>query len=123
MPGRTRPIEKFAQATAKCSLEAATYGKCIVADYNAGHKDMCVKEFMRLKDCYLVNLTPGDVREKEALTFQYRQRRRRPRERHGEAAVEPWIMTVAAERDEEEDLGVNGISRIIVVSRILEEGE
>ncbi|OBR03712.1 hypothetical protein CH63R_12839 [Colletotrichum higginsianum IMI 349063] len=26
---------------------------CIVADYNAVHKDKCVKEFLRLKDCYL----------------------------------------------------------------------
>ncbi|KAA8651744.1 uncharacterized protein ATNIH1004_000640 [Aspergillus tanneri] len=50
---RTRPIEKFAKATAKCSVEAAAYGKCIVGDYNAVHKDMCVKEFMKLKDCFL----------------------------------------------------------------------
>ncbi|PGH06710.1 hypothetical protein AJ80_08127 [Polytolypa hystricis UAMH7299] len=53
MPSRTRPIEKFAQATAKCSTEAAAYGKCVFADYNGVHKDMCAKEFMRLKDCYL----------------------------------------------------------------------
>ncbi|PLN78152.1 hypothetical protein BDW42DRAFT_175519 [Aspergillus taichungensis] len=50
---RIRPIEKFAQATAKCSVEAAAYGKCILADYTAVQKDMCAKEFMRLKDCYL----------------------------------------------------------------------
>ena len=31
------------------------YGKCILADYNAVHKDMCAKEFLRLKDCYLVS--------------------------------------------------------------------
>ena len=31
------------------------YGKCIVADYNAVHKDKCLTEFMRLKDCYLVS--------------------------------------------------------------------
>jgi hypothetical protein len=35
------------------SPQAATYGKCIVADYNAVHKDMCAKEFMKLKDCFL----------------------------------------------------------------------
>ncbi|RAK73640.1 uncharacterized protein BO72DRAFT_436890 [Aspergillus fijiensis CBS 313.89] len=51
---RTRPIEKFAKATAKCSAEAAAYGKCVVADYNAVHKDMCAREFMKLKDCFLV---------------------------------------------------------------------
>jgi hypothetical protein len=36
------------------SLQVAVYGKCIVADYNSVHKDMCAKEFMKLKDCYLV---------------------------------------------------------------------
>ncbi|EKV10099.1 hypothetical protein PDIG_57900 [Penicillium digitatum PHI26] len=54
MPGRTRPVEKIAKASAQCSVEVAAYGKCVVADYNSVHKDMCVKEFMRLKDCYLV---------------------------------------------------------------------
>ncbi|MCJ1453274.1 hypothetical protein MMC28_003620 [Mycoblastus sanguinarius] len=52
MPGRTRPIEKFAQAVAKCSAEASTYGKCIAADYNAVYKDKCLTEFLKLKDCY-----------------------------------------------------------------------
>ncbi|KAI8405339.1 hypothetical protein FOFC_14818 [Fusarium oxysporum] len=51
---RTRPIQKFAKAVSQCSVEATAYGKCIVADYNAVHKDKCAKEFMRLKDCYLV---------------------------------------------------------------------
>ena len=32
------------------------YGQCIVADYNAVHKDKCAAEFARLKDCYLVGL-------------------------------------------------------------------
>ncbi|KAK2694191.1 hypothetical protein QWA68_008037 [Fusarium oxysporum] len=50
---RTRPIQKFAKAVSQCSVEATAYGKCIVADYNAVHKDKCAKEFMRLKDCYL----------------------------------------------------------------------
>lgn len=74
MPAKTRPVEKFAKATAQCSVEvfhtlaydvvkancqqAAAYGKCVVADYNSVHKDMCVKEFMRLKDCFLVR-SPG----------------------------------------------------------------
>lgn len=71
MPGRTRPIEKFAEATAKCSpevcaiashnlklqtnlVQGAVYGKCIAANYQNAHRDMCAKEFMLLKDCYLV---------------------------------------------------------------------
>ncbi|KAK7921009.1 hypothetical protein PG985_009031 [Apiospora marii] len=56
MPARTRPIQKFAAAVSQCSPEAAVYGKCIVADYNSVHKDKCVAEFMKLKDCYLVSL-------------------------------------------------------------------
>ncbi|OJD16651.1 hypothetical protein AJ78_03203 [Emergomyces pasteurianus Ep9510] len=56
MAGRTRPIEKFAKATAQCSVQATAYGKCVFADYNTIRKDMCAKEFMKLKDCYLVNL-------------------------------------------------------------------
>ncbi|KAL2042443.1 hypothetical protein N7G274_004935 [Stereocaulon virgatum] len=52
MPGRTRPIEKFAEAVAKCSAEASVYGKCIIADYNGVYKDKCLTEFMKLKDCY-----------------------------------------------------------------------
>ncbi|KAF2480107.1 hypothetical protein BDY17DRAFT_327090 [Neohortaea acidophila] len=53
MPARTRPIEKFAEATAKCTLEGAAYGKCIASNYQNVSKDMCAKEFMMLKDCYL----------------------------------------------------------------------
>jgi hypothetical protein len=71
MPPRTRPIEKMAQAVAKCSTEvtnipilssmnanlfqASVYGKCIVADYNSVHKDKCLTEFLKLKDCYVVS--------------------------------------------------------------------
>ena len=53
--GRQRPIEKFAEAAAKCSVEASAYGKCILKDYQSVHQDMCAREFMRLKDCYLVS--------------------------------------------------------------------
>ncbi|KAK1146546.1 hypothetical protein N8T08_002976 [Aspergillus melleus] len=56
---RTRPIEKFAKATSKCSIEAAAYGNCIVADYKSVHKDMCAKEFMKLKDCFLAATKKG----------------------------------------------------------------
>jgi NADH dehydrogenase [ubiquinone] 1 alpha subcomplex assembly factor 8 len=72
MPLRVRPIEKFAKAAGQCSAEvhgkralsikthpvtssqASVYGKCIVADFNHVHKDKCLKEFLRLKDCFLV---------------------------------------------------------------------
>jgi hypothetical protein len=37
------------------ALQAAVYGKCIVADYNSVHQDKCLNEFLRLKDCYLVS--------------------------------------------------------------------
>ncbi|KAI8941168.1 hypothetical protein NX059_002405 [Plenodomus lindquistii] len=53
MPARTRPIDKFATAAAKCSKEGAVYGKCIFADYNNVYKDKCATEFMKLKECYL----------------------------------------------------------------------
>ncbi|KAK5938582.1 hypothetical protein PMZ80_008771 [Knufia obscura] len=53
LAGRARPIEKLAEAVGKCGPEAAHYGKCIVADYQSVHQDMCKKEFMALKDCYL----------------------------------------------------------------------
>ena len=36
-------------------MESAVYGKCIFADYNNVHKDMCAKEFLKLKECYLVS--------------------------------------------------------------------
>ncbi|KAM3512802.1 hypothetical protein MY11210_003587 [Beauveria gryllotalpidicola] len=65
-----RPIQSFAKAATQCSaevcarlwnhsptpltmLQAAAYGKCIVADYTAVEKDKCAREFMRLKNCYM----------------------------------------------------------------------
>ncbi|PTB36677.1 hypothetical protein M441DRAFT_150306 [Trichoderma asperellum CBS 433.97] len=51
-----RPIQKLSTAVAKCAAEATAYGKCIVADYNDVTKDKCAREFLRLKDCYLVHL-------------------------------------------------------------------
>ncbi|KAF1834426.1 hypothetical protein BDW02DRAFT_335023 [Decorospora gaudefroyi] len=53
MPARTRPLDKLATAAAKCSKESSIYGRCIFADYNNVRKDMCVHEFMQLKECYL----------------------------------------------------------------------
>ena len=71
MNGRTRPIEKFAEASMKCLPEVhglincrqrssadvkkgAVYGKCVAANYQNVSRDMCAKEFIALKDCYLV---------------------------------------------------------------------
>ncbi|KAJ5553811.1 hypothetical protein N7513_003770 [Penicillium frequentans] len=59
MPTKTRPVEKIAKAAAQCSVEAAAYGKCVVSDYNSVRKDMCAKEFMRLKDCFLAASKKG----------------------------------------------------------------
>jgi hypothetical protein len=53
-PPRSRPIEKFAAAVAKCSKESAVYGKCIVSDYNNVFKDKCGAEFIKLQQCYTV---------------------------------------------------------------------
>ncbi|KAF2435747.1 hypothetical protein EJ08DRAFT_603766 [Tothia fuscella] len=53
MGTKVRPIEKFASAVGKCSVESAVYGKCIVADYNNVRKDKCLTEFLKFKDCYM----------------------------------------------------------------------
>ncbi|ROT43358.1 hypothetical protein SODALDRAFT_327551 [Sodiomyces alkalinus F11] len=53
MTPRSRPIKKFAVAVSHCSGEASLYGKCIVTDYDGVHKDKCLREFIKLKDCYL----------------------------------------------------------------------
>lgn len=55
MPKPIRPVVKLAEAVAKCTVEASTYGKCIAADYHNVQKDKCIKEFMKLKDCYVVS--------------------------------------------------------------------
>lgn len=33
------------------------YGKCVATNYQNVSKDMCAKEFMALKDCYLVDIS------------------------------------------------------------------
>ncbi|KAF2403977.1 hypothetical protein EJ06DRAFT_489017 [Trichodelitschia bisporula] len=59
MPPRTRPIEKFAAAVGKCSLESSAYGKCIFADYQNVRKDKCLTEFLRFKECYMAAYRAG----------------------------------------------------------------
>lgn len=39
--------------------KGAVYGKCVAANYQNASKDMCAREFMVLKNCYLV--TPAQV--------------------------------------------------------------
>ena len=46
---------RWTEPRARADKQAAVYGKCIVVDYNSVHKDKCVAEFMKLKDCYLVS--------------------------------------------------------------------
>jgi hypothetical protein len=35
--------------------QSSAYGKCIFADYNNVHKDKCVTEFLKLKECFVVS--------------------------------------------------------------------
>ena len=48
-------------------VQASVYGKCILTDYNAVHKDMCAAEFLRLKDCYLVSFGSVCTRDQVAV--------------------------------------------------------
>lgn len=54
-------VVKLSDKEANCrppfaSLQATAYGQCILKDYQSTYQDMCAKEFMKLKDCYLVSL-------------------------------------------------------------------
>jgi hypothetical protein len=44
-----------ARKLTRTMTQASVYGKCIVADYNSVHKDKCLTEFLRLKECYVVS--------------------------------------------------------------------
>ncbi|EGX45818.1 hypothetical protein AOL_s00117g23 [Orbilia oligospora ATCC 24927] len=58
MPGsKIRPVDRLAQAVAKCGAESTAYGKCIVKDFNNVYKDKCLAEFQVLQNCVLVCLT------------------------------------------------------------------
>lgn len=94
MTRRVRPIERFAEAVAKCSAEvrlansskkwylfgiqSSAYGKCIVADYNAVHKDKCLAEFLRLKNCYIVRkiLSSSSHQEHSLIIFKAAAKRK-----------------------------------------------
>ncbi|KAF1813781.1 hypothetical protein P152DRAFT_394601 [Eremomyces bilateralis CBS 781.70] len=56
MSTKVRPLHRFAAAVGKCSKESSTYGTCITANYKNVQKNMCLDEFLRLKNCYLVSL-------------------------------------------------------------------
>ena len=71
-------------------MQSAVYGKCIFADYNNVHKDMCAKEFMKLKECYLVSLPGCDV---EVILICFRKPTR-----HGDVANQrlcDWESTIS----------------------------
>ncbi|TGZ83135.1 hypothetical protein EX30DRAFT_339357 [Ascodesmis nigricans] len=53
MPERIRPVQKLAEAVAKCSVEAAEYGKCICADYNNVYQNKCAASFEKLRACVM----------------------------------------------------------------------
>jgi hypothetical protein len=51
--GKTYKKPRFVtQELIRC--KGAVYGKCVASNYQNVSKDMCAKEFMALKDCYLV---------------------------------------------------------------------
>ncbi|THX74639.1 hypothetical protein D6D04_07840 [Aureobasidium pullulans] len=69
---RAKPLEKLITATSKCTLEnvkGAAYGKCIAAEYQNVRKDMCAKEFMQLKNCYLARSLSRGSRAKTNIHF------------------------------------------------------
>ncbi|XP_072312832.1 NADH dehydrogenase [ubiquinone] 1 alpha subcomplex assembly factor 8 [Eucyclogobius newberryi] len=53
---RTREkLRLFPELFAECSLQAASYGKCVAATTTSKQelkKDLCVKEFEALKTCF-----------------------------------------------------------------------
>ena len=71
-------------------MQSSVYGKCIFADYNNVRKDMCVNEFMKLKECYLVGLQGHNV---EVVLICFRKRTR-----HGDVAIQrlcDWESTIS----------------------------
>jgi hypothetical protein len=50
------PLILVADLGLRITSQASVYGKCILVDFNSVHKDQCAKEFMKLKDCYLVSI-------------------------------------------------------------------
>lgn len=67
--GPLQPVRTLVNGPALICLQAATYGKCIVADYQSVHQDMCKKEFMRLKDCYLVRCQLSQIFQCSSIVY------------------------------------------------------
>ncbi|KAI3635914.1 hypothetical protein MIR68_006052 [Amoeboaphelidium protococcarum] len=44
-------IERIGKALGSCSMEAMTYGKCVVAKLDCVEKDACAKEFRAFQQC------------------------------------------------------------------------
>ena len=100
---RVRPIQRFAEAAAKCVPEGRAYGQCIMVDYNNVYKDKCLTEFLRFKECYLVRfcsvyLSPQPLIEnigacKEKIGVQCSREsfyKRRPRFHDLQAKLQPF---------------------------------
>ncbi|XP_053496462.1 NADH dehydrogenase [ubiquinone] 1 alpha subcomplex assembly factor 8 [Ictalurus furcatus] len=49
-------MRRFPELLARCSVEAAAYGKCVVSTTSGKQelkKDLCLKEFEALKTCFI----------------------------------------------------------------------
>ncbi|KAF4084993.1 hypothetical protein AMELA_G00112460 [Ameiurus melas] len=49
-------MKRFPELLARCSVEAAAYGKCVVSTTSGKQelkKDLCLKEFEALKTCFI----------------------------------------------------------------------
>ncbi|VVT46264.1 uncharacterized protein SAPINGB_P001127 [Magnusiomyces paraingens] len=46
-----RPLKRFSTAVGECAPVGKVYGDCILANYQTVSKNMCLAEFMKLKEC------------------------------------------------------------------------
>lgn len=56
MTQRIRPAKRLMNAGAKCSVEGAAYGKCMLDKYSTVSQNVCQQEFSRFKQCVESNL-------------------------------------------------------------------
>ncbi|KAJ7512580.1 hypothetical protein B0H11DRAFT_1951784 [Mycena galericulata] len=48
----TTPLRRLAvHSTATCSIQASSYGKCVLATYTDVTKDVCKEEFVKFAKC------------------------------------------------------------------------
>jgi hypothetical protein len=67
----TKPQETFPRFDGLIISQSSVYGKCIFADYNNVHKNMCATEFLKLKECYLVRLHTPSCCTSQCLMMKY----------------------------------------------------